>query len=167
MKLYMAECVDLSQKNFEPYGEVLSIPQENPEYITERFNLWPRLGRMKVLHEIQVGISTFFKRPFRFARMERHLKSMEVMLFLNGTFYMPFALSGSNSVDEVPRVNNVKVFKFNPLQGVVLNSGVWHWTPFPVNEGTSGMFIFETGTELNDLIIKDFDKDDVIQFSAT
>ncbi len=166
MELHTLECVELSGKEFARYGKVIEIPRENPEYISERFNLWPRLGRMKVDKEIQIGISTFFKRPLRFAQMERHLKSMEVMLFLNGIFYMPFAVAEGNDPNEIPKVADVRIFKFNSHQGVVLNYGVWHWTPFPLTEGTSGMFIFETGTEVNDLLIKPFAKDDIVQFEA-
>ena len=167
MKLYSLKSVDLTEAEFEPYGSVIRIPDERPEYITERFNLWPRLGKMKVQQEIQVGVSTFFKRPLRFAQMERHLKSMEVMLFLNGTFFMPFALAEGNDSSESPKAEKIRIFKFNGLQGVVLARGVWHWTPFPLTEGTSGLFIFETGTELNDLLIRAFGMDDVVEFSAT
>lgn len=164
MKLYTIKSLELSKEEFAPFGQVIDIPKDDPEYITERFNLWPRLGQVKVNKEIQIGISTFFKRPFRFAQMERHLNSMEVMLFLNGIFYMPFAIAQGNDPEELPKVDSIKIFKFNSLQGVVLNKCIWHWTPFPLSENTSGMFIFETGTEKNDLIIKTFKNDDVIKF---
>ena len=121
---------------------------------------------MEVNKEIQIGISTFFKRPFRFAQMERHLNSMEVILFLNGTFFMPFSNSQGNDPKELPNINSIKIFKFQGLQGVVLNKCIWHWTPFPLDEDTSGMFIFETGTEKNDLIIKPFKNDHVINFQV-
>jgi len=166
MKLYTIKSVELSKEEFAPFGQVIDIPKDNPERVTDRFNSWPKLGLMKVDKEIQIGISSFFKRPFRFAQMERHLHSMETMLFLNGPFYMPFAIAQGNDPEELPKVDNIKIFKFNSLQGAVLNKLVWHWTPFPLSENSSGMFIFETGTVENDLIIKTFKDDDVVKIDS-
>ena len=129
---------------------------------TERFNFWPKLGIMKVKGEIQVGVSTFFKRPLRFSQMERHLKSQEIMIPLTGTVLIPFRTFDNLDPSGKPFSDNIEVFEVDKQHGVILNSGIWHWTPMPLEDETSIVVIFETGTETNDLYIQNFPNEDIV-----
>lgn len=153
----------LSKEAFAKYGTAIEIPSENAEMITEQSNFWPRLGIMKTMSEFQVGISTLFKRPYRFDRMERHLKTMELMIPLNGTILIPFTPYKGFDLDETPNPEEVEIFEINPCQAVILKRGVWHWSPMPTSNKVSEIVIFDKETEKKDLIVKYFPDGTVIE----
>ncbi len=163
MGIKIVKIKKLTREAFAPYGEIIEIPNENPKMPTEEFNYWPKLGTMQVNGELQVGVSTFFKRPLRFSKMERHMDTQEIMIPLNGTIVIPFRVCNDFNPQSTPSTDKIDVFAVDTLHGVILKRGIWHWTPMPLEDKTSIVVIFNTGTERNDLYIHEFPSGDIVE----
>ena len=67
MSVLNIQAQPLTREAFAPYGTAICIPTDgNPDRPTDRFNFWPKLSLYQCDSGIfQIGVSTFFKRPFR------------------------------------------------------------------------------------------------------
>jgi ureidoglycolate hydrolase len=164
LKFYDVLIKNLTKENFAPYGQLFEIQTgEGASCITERFNFWPRLATFRCERgEVQIGISTFLKRPFRLCSMERHLTSEEVMIPLTGSVVIAFAAEDGADPEELPDAGRVEAFLIPPAKGIVVKRNVWHWTPMPLEDQTSIICMFETGTEMTDVLIRNFPGEDIV-----
>ena len=165
MVLKRVEVQPLTKETFKPYGYFLAKRKENPEVVSEQFTMWVHEGRLEVDGEFFVGVSDLLKRPLRFASMERHLKSMELLLPLNGSMLLAMAPHQSlDDPDEEPKVDQVEVFEVKAGQAVIFNKGPWHWTPFPMDDVVTILVALRDGTlEEGDVIIKPLPEETVVE----
>lgn len=167
VKFNRIKLTDLTKVNFGPYGQVFEIQTDKEaEMITERFNFHPKLATFDLTrgNQLQIGISTFLKRPFRLATMERHLTSEEIMIPLDKQgVVIAFAKHNSDDIREIPEIGLVEAFYIPPTKGIVVYKNVWHWTPMPIVDQSSIICCFETGTEKDDVIIKEFSNGGVVE----
>ena len=165
MQVYQIALKPLTQENFAPYGQLFEIQTgDGPSCLTERFNFWPKLATFQCARgEVQIGISTFLKRPLRLATMERHLCSEEIMIPLTGGVIIPFARQQGTDPAELPQACRAEAFLIPPAKGIVVHKNVWHWTPMPLEDQTSIICMFETGTEQTDVLIREFPQDDLVE----
>lgn len=171
MSFKRIELLELTPENFAPYGQVFSIPSgENASCITERFNFSPRLATFDMhrgTNQLQLGISTFLKRPFRFEQMERHYTSEEIMVALDKRgVIITFAKHDTDAPGEKPQADRAVAFHIPPLTGIVVSRYVWHWTPMPLDNKSSIICCFETGTEIDDVDIMQFADPCVVEVNA-
>lgn len=165
--LYTISLKELTPENFAPYGQILAIPPEDVPAAcpSDRFDFHPKVATFD-LHtgtQLQLGISTFFKRPFRLENMERHYTSEEIMVALNKQgVIIAFARQDGNDRSEVPQADRVEAFLIPPTVGIVVYRDVWHWTPMPLEDRTSIICSFETGTEQRDVHVVPFAGGDVV-----
>ena len=102
---------ELTPENFAPYGQILAIPPEDVPAAcpSDRFDFHPKVATFD-LHtgtQLQLGISTFFKRPFRLENMERHYTSEEIMVALNKQgVIIAFARQDGSDRSEVPQAGD-------------------------------------------------------------
>ena len=91
----------LTPEAFKPYGSAICIPTDgNPERPTDRFNFWPKLCTYTCEGgDFQMGVSTFFKRPYRTMSMERHYHTQEFMTPLTGSIIIVFGYAGDRKFD--------------------------------------------------------------------
>lgn len=164
MKYREIHLTELTGENFAPYGQLFEIQAGgDAPCITERFNFWPKLATFQCAGgELQIGISTFLKRPFRFSAMERHLTSEEIMLPLTGGVIIAFAREDGADPAERPGAERAEAFLIPTAKGIVVKKNVWHWTPMPLEDKTSIICMFETGTEQTDVLIRDFPGGNVV-----
>ena len=92
MSVLTIKAKELTKEGFAPYGSAVCIPTDgNPDRPTDRFNFWPKLCLYRCDSGVfQIGVSTFFKRPFRTVNMERHFKTEEFMTPLTGPIVIVF-----------------------------------------------------------------------------
>ena len=155
----------LTKEGFAPYGNAVIIPTDgNPDRPTDRFNFWPKLSLYRCDSGVfQIGISTFFKRPFRLANMERHFKTEEFMTPLTGQIIIVFAPNKVVDGKDQPDFEKAEAFLINTTQGVVVNTGVWHWTPFAVGGDSRIICIFAENTSAQDCDVRKFPDGQVLE----
>lgn len=164
MALKRVEVQPLTKEAFKPYGYLLERQTENPELVSEQYTMWIHEGRLEFEGEAWVGVSNLLKRPFRFSSMERHLKSMELMLPLNGSMLLAMAPHESLDPEEVPPVDKVQVFEVKVGQAVIFNTGPWHWTPFPTEDVVTILVVLREGTiKEGDVLVHPFPEGDVVE----
>lgn len=155
----------LTPEAFAPYGSAIYIPTDgNPDRPTDRFNFWPKLCTFDCDDGVfQVGVSTFFKRPFRTMDLERHYHTEELMTPLNGSIIIVFAKNEGLEPGEKANYKDAEAFLIRQDQGVVVKRGVWHWTPMPLEDQTSIICSFAVGTSDNDLEVQRLPKGEIIE----
>ena len=155
----------LTKEGFAPYGNAIIIPTDgNPDRPTDRFNFWPKLSLYRCDSGVfQIGISTFFKRPFRLANMERHFKTEEFMTPLTGQIIIVFAPNKVVDGKDQPDFEKAEAFLINQTQSVVVGKNVWHWTPMPLQTEVSIICSFAEDTQKNDLDVQALPAGNVVQ----
>ena len=155
----------LTKEGFTPYGNAIIIPTDgNPYRPTDRFNFWPKLSLYRCDSGVfQIGISTFFKRPFRLANMERHFKTEEFMTPLTGQIIIVFAPNKVVDGKDQPDFEKAEAFLINQTQSVVVGKNVWHWTPMPLQNEVSIICSFAEDTQKNDLDVQALPAGNVVQ----
>lgn len=84
------------------------------------------------------------------------------MMPLNGSVLIPFRICDDMDPVTSPAADRIDVFEIDEHQGIVLREGIWHWTPMPLVDRTTIVVIMETGTGDNDLFIKDFPDETIV-----
>lgn len=144
----------LTPEGFKPFGTVLVPQTEKPTITSEVLDCWDvkDLG----LGDGLVQYITVKSRPFAFSKMERHVKTPEVLIPLDGSGIFPLApASKLDDPKALPPVDEITAFVLDGTKAVILEKGVWHWPPFPITETASYLVMFRKGTVEDDLDIKD------------
>ncbi|HUX49517.1 MAG TPA: ureidoglycolate lyase [Spirochaetia bacterium] len=93
-------------------------------------------------------------RPKILARMERHLRTRELLVSLEGDAIVCIA-PPQEPVDQ--KLKDVRAIRVKSGQAFIMDVGTWHWIPFP--EGTTPvryLVIFRSRTGVEDLYFHDF-----------
>ena len=166
MAVYQIKAQPLTAEAFAPYGSVIGLPQKVDEHTlpTDRFTFYPKICTYECDGgKFQIGVSSFYKRPFRTCSLERHYTSQEFMSPLDGDIIIVFCKNKSMDRDEIADYRNCEAFIVRQDQGVVVNTGVWHWTPMPVDHDTSIICSFGYDVEVNDVDQQDFPEREVVE----
>ena len=100
------------------------------------------------------GVLDCAPRPKEVRRMERHLRTREILVALEGEAIVCVAppqegLGGG--------LAGVKALRVRCGQGFIMETKVWHWIPFPVGEAHARfLVVFRSGTGKDDLYFHDF-----------
>ena len=155
----------LTPEAFAPYGSAICIPTDgNPDRPTDRFNFWPKLATYNCDDgNFQIGVSTFFKRPYRTMNLERHYHTQEFMTPLNGSIIIVFVKNKGTEPGEEIDFKGAEAFLIKQDQAVIVDKYVWHWTPMPIEDQTSIICSFAVDTQWKDLEIQNLPKGEVIE----
>jgi hypothetical protein len=92
-------------------------------------------------------------RPMVLNRMERHLRSREALIALEGDAVLCVAPPQESRNGGLSGITAVRI---RAGQAVILETGAWHWIPFPVGKGRARfLVIFRGGTGRDDLHYQD------------
>ena len=169
MPIHQIPVEPLTREAFAPYGSVIDWPTESEKNAFElrssdRFDFFPNLSSLACDHDcMHVGIATHYKRPYRTVNMERHYHTEELMVPLTNPIVLVFAKNDGLTPSEEPDINKVKAFLINTTQGVVVNTGVWHWTPFAVGGDSRILCIFAGNTSAKDCDVRKFPDGQVLE----
>jgi ureidoglycolate hydrolase len=126
-------------------GERICLPGAAPDRDNANLNLWNQIFTLPGASEatyLQVK-----KRPYILKRMERHQKSVEIVVALNHGVILPLAPWGElNAVEQ-----DIRAFYLPAGQGIKIYEGVWHIAPFPLEETAEVLVLFAQGTGTDDL----------------
>jgi ureidoglycolate lyase len=143
------EIVDLTPESLSGYGRLLSETENDPMAENDEFMYWGRVQVLDIPGELSSGILVGRKRDAIVSQLERHIDTPEILTSLSGDSVIALAKSG----DSAPDFSSLKAFRISQGQSFVMDSGTWHWIPFPVKDETRFLVLFAKGTEENDLEI--------------
>jgi ureidoglycolate lyase len=145
MKIISAQ--SLTVEAFKPYGWAVMQPEKSPEIENSAVSYWHDMADISNLGNVgTLGFMRVKKNAPLLTTLQKLNRSIEVYLTLDGNPSIEFvALSGS---DGQPDLTTLKAFKLSNGQSVVVNVGVWHCTPFSLEEKTDFALILH-----NDVII--------------
>lgn len=89
----------------------------------------------------------------RVAKMERHLKTPEMLSAVDGDVIVCVA-----PPQEAPggAFKDLRAIALRKGQSIVMAKGAWHWIPFPTGKANAlVLVVFQTGTGDEDLYISD------------
>ena len=143
----------LEASEFKKYGSILTGYSGRPMADDDVITYWGEVAEIDVKQPISAGVLLGHKRPMSTDKLERHNETPEILTALDGDAIILVA-AGQN--DEV---KDIAAFHVRQGEAVALDPGIWHWTPFPKNkEQCRFLVLFYSGTEVNDLIIKDLEE---------
>jgi ureidoglycolate hydrolase len=157
--------VELSKEAYEQIGDFITYPNHTPTIQDDIVKYWANLSNFSITGNIDVGWVTMRRRPLVITQMERHFKTVEVVIPLDDVMVLPVAI-GRNFGDEIiiPKPEDVKGFYLRPGQMFTYNPGSWHFGGFPLNkEEASFIVLCRKGTADDDVVMQEIaDVDEII-----
>ena len=158
MKEIKAE--ELTKENFKKFGTVVNTPKTQPSL---KSGYVPNLATFYIDGEAEIGVCTIHKSTEPMKRMERHLRTMEIFVSIEGDFLLAMSRPQNPADPEnIPQAEEVKVFHVKEGQTVVMKPGSWH-SVLSLDERCIFLIIFKKDTAKEDLMVKSFaDNESVI-----
>ena len=146
--------VPLNEHTIRRYGRILSESTAEPSAREAEFLYWSQTSVLTLDQPLSTGLLVCHPRKPYLSQLERHVDTPEVLVALDGDSIICLA-----APDEEPAVRtpeSLAAFKVTQGQAFVMNSGTWHWIPFPTEQRqTKFLVAFATDTESNDLEVVD------------
>jgi len=145
--------VDLSMESLKGIGHLLTpeqwkAPDKGMEYTYTDIEV--DLG---LSPPCSAGVLESVPRPMVLGRMERHLRTREALIALDGEAVLCVAPPQESANGELSGITAVRICAG---QALILETGAWHWIPFPVGDSTARfLVIFRSGTGKDDLYYQD------------
>ena len=132
----------ISDAAFAAYGTVARLPGTAPLAETDQFSFWSDTAAFAVEGEAEIGYCTVRRLPeAEVAWMERHARTPELLVPIDGAFLLP-VMAGEK----------VEVFRVEPGEAVVIGQNVWHSACLPARGDAATYFvIFRRGTPQEDV----------------
>ncbi|MDI7247030.1 MAG: ureidoglycolate lyase [Bacillota bacterium] len=152
-----------TEHNFKAFGRLIKLPSASPSVSASGvLDYWDQVANLELDGgQAELGFLVTKRRPFEFNTMERHVKSDEAFIPLEGKACI-FALapaSARSSPQQLPDPSQVTAFILDGSFGANLNAGVWHWAPFPLSDSISFVLALRRGTVEEDIDLRDFTKE--------
>jgi hypothetical protein len=125
---------------------IVAVPSRPADISNEILDYWAGVGTMEVAGEVDFGVMRVRERQPVFREMERHQRTAELIMALDGDLLVPLTVGGS-----APRFDHLEVVKVIRGTGLLLGSGVWHAIPFSPSAPTACLIAFRRGTAADDL----------------
>ncbi|MBM4431984.1 MAG: hypothetical protein FJ026_16790, partial [Chloroflexi bacterium] len=81
--------VRLTPESFAHLGTVVFKPRTEPTVTRPGLRFWSRVGAMDIPGEVEMGILELTAQEFVFDSLERHVKTPEMFISIEGTAVMP------------------------------------------------------------------------------
>jgi len=155
----------LTSEAFKPFGSIISIPKIAPTVSTAILNYWDEIVRFEAEGYVEMGFLETKFRDFSFHEMERHVKSPETFIPLDGVSIFPLCPpSDLEDPNALPDPSKVIAFILDGSAAVHLKKGVWHWAPFPLGNKALFIVVLRGGTVKEDVDVKDLKAAKNIEF---
>jgi ureidoglycolate hydrolase len=136
----------ISEKNFSPFGRLVTLPKIKPTSEAVDYRFWSDIANYAIDGETEIGICTVYKqRKALITGMERHMRTPEILIPIDGPFVLPLLLDGACE-------DEACAFAVDPGEAVVINIAVWHGACLPKGKKQSSYFvIFRRNTPHEDV----------------
>lgn len=136
----------LSAAAFAPFGTVLGRPAGEPTLERGDITFWHATGDLAGLEGSGVtGHLIAHRREPLLSQIERHVRTPEVFLALNGRSLFVVGMPGEADPD------TLRAFVIEPGEGVLLHPGTWHWAPFPLTPTATFLLVLRAQTPEHDI----------------
>jgi hypothetical protein len=148
------QVVDLSRESLEGIGRMLtpekwSFPERGKDYSYADTD--QDLG---LPSPCSAGVLESVPRPMVLGRMERHLRTKEALIALEGEAVLCVAPPQESAKGGLFGTTALRI---RAGQAIILHTGAWHWIPFPIGESSARfLVVFRSGTGKDDLYYHDF-----------
>ena len=150
------KAIALTPENFKDYGQVLSIRKGEPMADNEEFAYWGKVAELDMTEQVSTGLLVCRKREGNVKSLERHVRTPEILVDLEGDSLI--CMAKPESVIGADRIEGIQVFHVRQGEAFAMRAGTWHWIPFPVGrEASKFLVVFASGTEADDLEIRDLE----------
>jgi ureidoglycolate lyase len=139
--------MNLTEDNFKEFGSVINIKNKRPDDGDQNFEWYEKLGSFKETQNISLNILKAKKRKFEIDKLEYHNETPEAVIPMGGESVV-IVVAPEGDLDE----SKIKAFYINKNEGVMLNKGVRHFIPYPLEADAECLIVFKHGTGANDLI---------------
>lgn len=119
----------LTKETFAPYGKLLSKKKECYDADNEEFAFSANITYFDIAGEGTVGLLEGKKREITLKCMERHIKTPEILFQIKSDSILFVGKSESDSAE----IKEIKPFLLKQGDTVLMDPGIWHWVPFPVD----------------------------------
>jgi ureidoglycolate hydrolase len=133
---------------FAGLGQVVRRPTGLPTVTRPGLRFWSRVGAMDIPGEVEMGILELTAQDFVFDSLERHVRTQEMFIPLEGVAIMPIGLGAG--ADRFPRPEEIRGFLIDSQTSIIMNPGVWHWIPYPLSPVASYLIPALVGTPTED-----------------
>ncbi|MEX0982073.1 MAG: ureidoglycolate lyase [Bacteroidales bacterium] len=142
----------LSRDDFASYGKIIDLNDLGPASInTEIVKFWKQQVEVDFEGEIEIGVLKVKQHEMLFDELENHFKTPTIMMSLTGDFLFPIA----PCKDEVPDVEEIKVFRMRENQLYMMNPKCWHGEVYPIDKDELTLMVFlKKGSLDNDTVYK-------------
>jgi ureidoglycolate hydrolase len=155
--------VALTPENFQAYGEVLSRSKGDPMADNDEFLYWGKVTELAMTERVSTGFLSCHPRQRHVTSLERHTRTPEIMVALDGDAVVCMAKPESATGSD--RIEGIQAFHVRQGQAFVMHIGTWHWAPFPAQEHDSTfLVVFASGTEADDLEIRELPETVAVNF---
>lgn len=158
--------VTLNKKDFQPFGQLVEMqPGVKPNVANATITYWSGLAKTRFHEQMEFGIFSVKAREREVAEMERHNRSPELLVSLEGDSILVLAPRSSPRTSRAhPEPLQAKAFVIKQGQAVILAKGTWHALPFPLSHKSKFLVGFRDGTAEKDLVVRPFRKSVLIKF---
>ena len=164
-KLVKAE--KLTSESFGPFGDVIGPQTGKSTASTDILSYWDLVAQVRMT-DVAAGYLVVKSRPFTFGKMERHLKTSEMFIPMEGCSLLPVATPSSlDDADITSASHEVRAFIMDGTAAALLKEGVWHWAPFPLMATGSYLVLHRKGTVDTDMDVKDLETSKGLTFRLT
>ena len=157
------EARELTKENFVQFGTVVNTPKTEPSF---KSGYVPKLATFYIDGEAEIGVCTIHKSTEPMKRMERHLRTMEIFVSIEGDFLLAMSRPEEpTDPDDIPQAEKVRAFHVREGQTVVMKPGSWHGV-LSFDERCIFLIIFKKDTAKDDLMVKNFADDEQLTVTA-
>lgn len=150
----------LTKENFAQFGEIISREVKTSDASDANFSWWDGLSHFNQIGKVSVNILEAKKRAMVIDKLEVHEETPELVVPMNGKGVV-FAVAPKGQLDE----SQIAAFYLEAGKGVMLDVGVRHFIPYPVEADTDCLIVFKDATGDNDLVFEDLS--DTYQLDAS
>jgi ureidoglycolate lyase len=138
--------VEINSEIFSKFGKVVKFPKAEPTSEAVNYKFWSDIVDYHIEGETEIGRCTVYKQPkVEINGMERHLKTPEILIPVDGPFVIPLLY------DDKPE-KDMEAFMVCMGEAVVINKGIWHAACLPVDKDEATYFvIFRKNTPFEDV----------------
>jgi len=132
MKLMKTESLD--DNNFKEYGWVMRRPDRKYDVANEQLSYWDNcVDLSNFTGNGLLGFLEVKRIPIEMTMMDLLAESVRIYLSIDRNPSIQFVALNDQETNQ-PDLNTLKAFLLEDGDGVVINKGIWHWTPFSLTE---------------------------------
>ena len=141
----------LTDSNFSSFGWVMRKPDKEMDFETHWLRYWHNTVDLSNLDGLgMMGFMQVKRVPILCERLLVLFHSLEMYLTLDGKPSIIFVAPGNPDAPGEPDLEALEAFYLEGGASVIVDQGIWHWSPFPLTEAAD----FALGLK-NNVILQD------------